>query len=235
MSPDVRLLVLAKAPVPGRSKTRLTPAFSPQEAADLAEAALRDTLEAVDRAIAAARRAGVHAEPVLVLDGKRPGWLPVSHPVLPQVAGGLDVRLAGAFAAGCVPPPAASASAARVVPCLLIGMDTPQVPADLLAATLLDLADPASGADAHLGPATDGGWWALGLRRPEPGLLLGLPMSTAGTCTATRRRLRDAGLRVRDLPALTDVDTPQDAASVAAQAPWSLFAEAYRRLRAVAS
>jgi glycosyltransferase A (GT-A) superfamily protein (DUF2064 family) len=60
-------------------------------------------------------------------------------------------------------------------------------------------------------------------------------MSTPFTCAATRTRLDEAGLEVRDLPVLTDVDTPADAALVAAQAPWSAFAHRYRTLREVAS
>src|SRR5690242_13674278 len=83
---DVTLLVIAKEPLPGRVKTRLTPPYSPREAAELAAAALGDTLEAV-RATPARRR-------VLVLDGRPGPWLPAGFEVVPQVPGGLDVRLA---------------------------------------------------------------------------------------------------------------------------------------------
>ena len=105
------LLVIAKEPRPGRVKTRLTPPFTPEEAAALAEAALADTLRAV--AAAPARRR------VLVLDGQPGPWLPPGFDVVPQCAGGLDERLAAAFA-GCDGP------------ALLIGMDTPQVTPGLL-------------------------------------------------------------------------------------------------------
>ncbi|MFJ5641506.1 DUF2064 domain-containing protein [Streptomyces sp. NPDC093223] len=190
------LLVIAKEPRPGRVKTRLTPPFTPAQAAGLAEASLADTLDAVAAAPAVRR--------VLVLDGKPGPWLPAGFDVVPQCAGGLDARLADAF--GHCRGPA-----------LLIGMDTPQVTPDLLT---VDFAD----CDAYFGPAEDGGFWALGLADPDPALLRGVPMSTAETGAVQRRRLVAAGLRVADLPRLRDVDTAADAAAVAALAPHGRFA-----------
>jgi glycosyltransferase A (GT-A) superfamily protein (DUF2064 family) len=199
------LLVIAKEPVPGRVKTRLTPPFTPPEAAALAEAALADTLLAV-AATPAARR-------VLVLDGTPGPWLPPGFDVVRQCAGGLDERLAAAFA-GCDGP------------ALLIGMDTPQVTPQLLT---VDFAD----CDAYFGPAEDGGFWALGLAEPDPALLRGVPMSTPVTGAVQRERLVRAGLRVRDLPRLRDVDTAADAHAVAALAPRGKFAARLARCRAV--
>ncbi|MFF7231508.1 DUF2064 domain-containing protein [Streptomyces sioyaensis] len=195
------VLVIAKEPVPGRVKTRLTPPYTPHEAAWLAEAALYDTLQAV-RAMPARRR-------VVVLDGRPGSWLPAGFDVRPQSAGGLDERLAAAFAGSAGPT-------------LLIGMDTPQVTPQLLAPAL------DSGAwddcDAWFGAADDGGFWALGLAAPDPGLLRGVPMSTDRTGAAQRARLAAAGLRVRELPPLRDVDTAADAEQVAAAAPDGRFA-----------
>ncbi|MCP8711091.1 TIGR04282 family arsenosugar biosynthesis glycosyltransferase [Streptomyces cellulosae] len=199
---EVTLLVIAKEPRPGRVKTRLTPPFAPEEAATLAEAALADTLDTVVRTPARRR--------VLVLDGEPGPWLPAGVEVVPQCAGGLDERLAGAFA-GCDGP------------ALLIGMDTPQVTPELLT---VDFAD----CDAWFGPAADGGFWALGLADPDPELLRGVPMSTPHTGAAQRGRLD--GLRVRDLPLLRDVDTAEDAAAVADAAPGGRFAARLARLTA---
>ncbi|MBQ1089705.1 DUF2064 domain-containing protein [Streptomyces sp. B93] len=196
------LLVIAKEPRPGRVKTRLTPPFTPREAAGLAEAALVDTLHAV-AATPASRR-------VLVLDGTPGPWLPPGFEVVPQSAGGLDERLAEAFA-GCAGP------------ALLIGMDTPQVTPGLLTVDF-------DGCDAWFGPADDGGFWALGLADPDPALLRGVPMSTPSTGAVQRARLTDAGLRVRDLPRLRDVDTAADTEAVAALAPHGRFAAALGRL-----
>ncbi|MBO1330366.1 DUF2064 domain-containing protein [Streptomyces sp. VRA16 Mangrove soil] len=196
MSTLPTLLVIAKEPRPGRVKTRLTPPFTPEQAADLAEAALTDTLGAVAAAPATRR--------VLVLDGAPGPWLPPGFEVVPQVAGGLDERLAAAFA-GCEGP------------ALLVGMDTPQLTPALLTVDF-------DAADAWFGPALDGGFWALGLAAPDPALLRGVPMSTPHTGAVQRERLVAAGLRVRDLPALRDVDTAADAQAVARSAPHSVFA-----------
>ncbi|MEU0033085.1 TIGR04282 family arsenosugar biosynthesis glycosyltransferase [Streptomyces sp. NPDC006333] len=198
------LLIIAKEPRPGRVKTRLTPPFTPGQAATLAEAALVDTLLAV--AATPARRR------VLVLEGAPGPWLPPGIDVVPQCSGDLDERLAAAFA-DCAGP------------ALLIGMDTPQVTPELLT---VDFAD----CDAYFGPAEDGGFWALGLAVPDPDLVRGVPMSTATTGAAQRERLTAAGLRVRDLPCLRDVDTAYDAGLVAAAAPGGRFAAELARLEA---
>ena len=201
------LLVIATQPVPGRVKTRLVPPCTYEQAAGLAEAALADTLHTA--AMLPARRR------VLVLDGRPGPWLPAGFEVVPQCGGPLDERLAGAFAA------------ARG-PALLIGMDTPQVTPGLLNVDW-------EAADAYFGPAADGGFWALGLRVPDPALLRGVPMSTPGTGAVQRARLLAAGLRVADLPQLRDVDTAADAVAAARQAPRSRFAARARQLAAVLS
>lgn len=199
------LIVIAKAPVPGRVKTRLTPPFTPEQAAALASAALEDTL-------AAALGTDVDHR-LLVLQGDpRPRWRR-SFAVVPQVAGSLDHRLAAAFEEAAVRDPG---------PVLLVGMDTPQVTPSLLRACL-----PADEEDAVLGPAEDGGFWSLGFRRPREhdlgALLVGVPMSTGHTGADQLRRLEDSGLRVRLAPTLRDVDTADDAQIVADLAPATLF------------
>lgn len=201
------LLVIAKEPVPGRVKTRLTPGFTPGQAAALAEASLADTLRTIAR-VPAARR-------VLVLDGTPGRWLPAGFDVVPQTRGTLDERIAAAFT-GC-----------RSGPAVLVGMDTPQLTPELLTRITWDATD------AWFGPATDGGFWALGLRTPARAdrLVRGVPMSTPRTGALQRRRLLDAGLVVRDLPVLGDVDTAEDARHVGALCPPdSHFAAALRAL-----
>lgn len=185
------MLVMAKAPVPGRVKTRLCPPCTPAEAAALAEAALADTLDAV-AACGAARR-------VIALDGEPGEWLPEGFEVIPQRASGFDRRLAGAWtdAGG---------------PGVQIGMDTPQVTDALLDAALADL----DRADAVLGHAEDGGWWAIGLRHPSPAVFAGVPMSTTRTGAHQEARLRALGFHPILLPTLVDLDTVADLPAVTA-------------------
>lgn len=201
------ILVIAKAPEPGRVKTRLCPPLTPQQAAELAEAALRDTLEAVSASPARRR--------VLVLAGEPGEWLPEGFEVVRQFGDGLDDRLANAFDTDDGP-------------CLLIGMDTPQVTPDLLAPALA--ADAWRSVDAWFGPALDGGFWALGLARPRPDLIRGVPMSRSDTGRIQRQRLVAAGLSVRDLPPLTDVDTVSDVADVLALTGSGAFAREVDRI-----
>jgi uncharacterized protein len=210
---SAQVIVIAKQPVPGRVKTRLTPPFSPRQAAGLAAAALADTLAAVAQ-VPAVRR-------VLALDGTAGDWLPPGFDVIAQHGRGLDERLAAAFG---------QAYAQLPVPMVLIGMDTPQVSPGMLEAAIRRLATGA--ADAVFGPAADGGFWLLGLRRPDPALLLGVPMSAADTGQAQLARLTDAGLRVCWLPLCTDVDDEATARAVAAQIPCSHFAAALRPMLA---
>lgn len=196
---DVALVVIAKAPVAGRSKTRLCPPCSPEEAAQLAEAALADTLRAV--AATPARR---H---VIALAGAPGSWLPAGFDVVAQRGDGLGERLGAAIAdAGA--------------PALVVGMDTPQLTTALLSDATTRLAT----ADAVLGPAFDGGYWAIGLNRADARVFEGVPMSSPLTGAAQRARLRALGLEVASLPPLRDVDTIGDAVAVGALAPATRFA-----------
>jgi len=206
-----QLMVIAKEPVPGRVKTRLSPPYTPAEAAELAEAALADTLAAV-ASVDATRR-------VLALAGTPGGWLPPGFDIIGQRAGGLDERIACALA---------DARATCPAPLVLIGMDTPQVTPALLAQAAEPLASGA--ADATFGPAEDGGFWLLGLRQIDPALVLGVPMSRADTGSRQLDRLQRAGLRVRLLPELADVDTAEEAERIAAETPGSRFATCVQAL-----
>ncbi len=196
-----KLIVIAKSPRPGHCKTRLAPPLTLEGAARVARAALSDTLAAA---------LGCPAdEHVLALAGEPGAWIPPGFRTIPQRGDGLDERLAAAFAdvGG---------------PALLIGMDTPQVTASLLADALAGLMLP--GVDAVIGPAFDGGYWAIGLREPAPELLCGVPMSRPETFAAQVRRLRLCGLAVRQLTPLRDVDRIDDARAVALLTPRSRFA-----------
>ncbi|MGI8801254.1 MAG: TIGR04282 family arsenosugar biosynthesis glycosyltransferase [Solirubrobacteraceae bacterium] len=202
------LVVIAKAPVAGLAKTRLCPPCTPAQAAALAEAALADTLARVLETPAERR--------VLVLEGSPGRWLPAGFELFAQRGSGLDERLAAAFAdvGG---------------PALIVGMDTPQMSSELLLEGLDALADP--GLDAVLGPALDGGYWSLGLRRPCAEAVLGVPMSSSQTCAHQRLRLSSLGLRVHELARLRDIDAIEDAFAAAARTPGSRLASAVAGLR----
>jgi uncharacterized protein len=203
------LAVIAKAPVPGRVKTRLCPPFSRAEAAALAEAALRDTLAAV-RGVRGVRRA-------VVLDGAPGPWLGPGIEVVPQRGGDLAERLAGAFAdlGG---------------PALVVGMDTPQLTPAILRGALAVL----ERRDAVLGTALDGGYWGIGLAAPEPRVFAGVPMSRADTGARQRARLRELGLSWEEREPLRDIDDAAAAFAVAASIPGSAFARALGLLSAAA-
>ena len=198
----IDLLVIAKAPQPGGSKTRLCPPFSYEQAASLAEAALVDTLHAV-AAVPSERR-------VLVLDGEPGSWLDDGFRVLAQRGAGLDVRLASAFE---------DAHDGR--PMLLIGMDTPQIKPSQLqhAAGLM------REGGAVLGEALDGGWWAIGLQEPRREIFEGVPMSTPDTGRLQRKRLEELGIRFTSLEVLRDIDTAEDAHAVAEEHPQLRFSK----------
>lgn len=214
MSSATCLLVVAKVPIAGQAKTRLSADIGSRAAARLAAAALLDTLDAV--------LATPGTLPVVAMTGRlsaaeRRAELTEALArcaVLPQRGTNLAERLANAHA------DVASLFPGSAV--LQIGMDTPQVTPDLLARSIKALHP--DGVDAVLGPATDGGWWALGLRSPDDAKVLRtVPMSRPDTGTRTLSALMDIGLRVDVLTELSDVDTLVDAVRVAALAPNGRF------------
>lgn len=209
---DARVLVLAKAPVVGLVKTRLCPPYTLEQAAALAAAALTDTLRAVGSSHASER--------TLVLDGRPEMVAAAGFDVVPQSAGGLDERIAAAF----------GGHPASQLPQVLVGMDTPQLTAALLDEAIALLLD--DSVDAVIGPAEDGGYWAVGLRHANADAFLGVPMSRPWTYDAQRARFDRLGLRVATLPGLRDVDDASDARCVADLAPSTAFAAMVREMDA---
>jgi hypothetical protein len=205
---SVALLVIAKEPLPGRAKTRLTPPCTPDQAAHLARAALLDTLDTVERTPAERK--------VLIFEGDARRWRRTGFEVIRQRGHGLGERLAAAF----------DDVGERA---LLVGMDTPQLTPELLLGGIDALRLP--GVDAVLGPALDGGYWSVGLRAPVRGAFAGVPMSSHSTFIRQRFRLRELGLRLHEQPLLRDVDTIEDALAVAAERPELRFAAALAAIR----
>lgn len=199
----VTVLVVAKAPVPGVAKTRLAAALGPEAAADIAAAALLDTLDAVAAAEVAARVVAVTGDldAASRFDDIRAAV--TDFTVIPQRGADFADRLANAHADTAV--------AAGPQPVLQIGMDTPQVTPELIVRS----ADALLSAPAVLGMATDGGWWALGVHSPtDADVLRAVPMSRDDTGAVTLRALRDTGINVIVIDELRDVDTVDDIAVV---------------------
>lgn len=203
------LIVIAKETIPGNVKTRLTPHFSPEHAAELAAAAIADTFAAV-AALPFTRR-------ILAFDGTVIPEGADRFEIIPQVSGGLDERLGAVF----------DECEGQTV---LVGMDTPQLRPEHLASVIGDWPD---GIDAWFGPAVDGGFWALGLARPNGDLIRGVEMSRSNTGVLQLVRLARAGLGIGMLATLTDVDTIVEATSVAAAAPDTRFAARFRDLESL--
>ena len=195
----MKVLVMAKAPVAGAVKTRMCPPLHLSEAAELATAALADTLQVVASSGADERW--------LALDGVPGQWLPAGFTVIAQRGASFAERLENAWAQAGGPT-------------LQIGMDTPQISTGLLQRAFATLeASPG----AVLGHADDGGWWALGLLQAQPGVFRDIPMSTPATGKQQADRLRELGLGPGLLPSLVDVDEWTHAVDVARKVPTTEF------------
>jgi len=185
-----RILVMAKAPVPGKVKTRL--GLPPQDAAGLQAALIRDTVEKA-WSLAPTTLAGAPADR---LDLIRP-ILPDAVAMIPQPSGDLGGRmLAGSRALFGTSPD----------PVLLLGTDAPTLPTEAIetAASALDLHD------ISIIPSTDGGYVLLGLRRPVAAVFRGVDWSTEAVHRQTLERAEGARLSVREGEPWYDVDEPED-------------------------
>ncbi|MGX9789564.1 TIGR04282 family arsenosugar biosynthesis glycosyltransferase [Mycobacterium sp. MMS18-G62] len=211
----VAVLVVAKAPVPGLAKTRLAAGVGDQLAADIAAAALLDTLDAVAAAPIQARVVALTGDLDAASAGDEIRERLADFTVVPQRGADFASRLANAHA---------DAAAATGLPVLQIGMDTPQVTDELIG----DCARELLAADAVLGLARDGGWWVLGVSEAQMAdCLRAIPMSRSDTGAVTLTALGDTGIHVSLVETLADVDTIDDVEVVRrACAPGSRFARA---------
>ena len=203
------LVVIAKQCLPGQVKTRLSPPFTLEQAAELASASLTDTLAAAS-AVNADRK-------ILYFDGTQIPPEASGFEIMKQPGGTLDVRIAHLFDT-------------LSDPVFLIGMDTPQITPALIQDAC---AQWPQNVDAWFGPAADGGFWALGLApMPNRGAFVrGVPMSTEDTGNRQLERLRRAGLRVKLLPRLTDIDTPATLRDVTQAIPRSALSSTLAKIQ----
>jgi uncharacterized protein len=182
------LVIVGKAPEPGRAKTRLVPPLSEAEAAEVAWAFLQDTC-------AAALGLGWERVSLVHPPGSLELLSTLGVRLVAQRGHGLGDALAGSFA-----------DHGQFDQTLLIGSDTPDLPIELVERASQQLA----GSDVVIGPAVDGGYYLLGMCRPHPGLFEEIAWSTQRVYAQTVARAEALGLRTAVLPAWADVDTPDD-------------------------
>lgn len=191
---DKRLVIFAKAPLPGYAKTRLIPALGLDGSAQLAHRLLMHTVE---QALAA------NIGPVEVCVSPsvhHPIWNTLSLPA--QLAwsyqgeGDLGQRMARAV----------HRIVAQEETIILMGTDCPGLTADKLRTAARSLDDH----DACLIPVSDGGYSLLGLNQPLPSLFSDMPWSTAAVTQLTRRRILTQGWTLKELATLHDIDEPDD-------------------------
>jgi glycosyltransferase A (GT-A) superfamily protein (DUF2064 family) len=214
----VVVLVVAKAPVPGQAKTRLAAGVGEQAAADIAAAALLDTLDAVADAPVADRVVALTGSLDDACAGDEIRSCLADFTVVPQRGANFAERLANAHLD--------AAAAAGGLPVLQIGMDTPQVTDALIGECARELL----AADAVLGLARDGGWWVLGVTEAAMAACLRtIPMSRSDTGAVTLAALEHTAANVSLVPTLADVDTVDDVDAVRQVcAPESRFVRATR-------
>jgi hypothetical protein len=197
--PDARILIFAKAPEPDRVKTRLIPALGPQGAAELHAGLLAETV---------ARLAATRIAPIELWCTPDPQAEP--FPRLAAQHGLACYRQQGADLGERMARAAADALG-RGAPVVLVGTDCPLLDGDYVASAIEAMV----GEDAALGPAADGGYVLLGLRRAAPELFADMPWGTDQVAARTRERMGMLGWRWAELPALWDLDRPEDLARYA--------------------
>jgi len=188
-----RVLVIAKAPAPGRAKTRLVPPLTAEQAADLQRALLLDTLAACSNELD--HVAILHADPAEAPELER---IAPGTPLVLQDGRGLEDALGGAIERHVAAGPVA-----------VVSSDVPGLPPGSLARAFAALD---AGADVVLGPALDGGYWLIAMARYHPEPLREIPWSTPAVLGVTLARCREAGLRVSLLETWRDLDTVVDLA-----------------------
>ena len=184
------LLVVAKRPAPGRTKTRLTPPLSPEQAAALYECFLRDTLDLV-------RRLPDVAPAIAYLPAEERAYFEALAPdfeLVLQEGADLGERLDNALTRLLM---------AGYQHVAIMNSDGPTLPLACLTGAFDALA---GGADVVLGPCDDGGYYLIGLKQPAPRLLREVRMSTPNVLSDTLAIAAEEGLTVELLPTWYDVD-----------------------------
>src|SRR5215207_6756464 len=187
------VVVMVKAPRAGFVKTRLTPPLSAGEAAALAACFAQDAVRGAVLSACEVVIAYTPADGRATLEALLPGGLRW----LEQRGRDLGERLEHA---------AAQSFARGAGPLVFVGTDSPTLPPSFITRAVSSL--DAGEADIALGPTEDGGYYLVGLRRPAPGLFRDIAWSTPHAYAHTARNAARLNLRLLELPAWYDVDTP---------------------------
>jgi uncharacterized protein len=190
------LIIFTRYPEPHRTKTRLIPRLGPEGAAEL-QGDMTDHTLAWARELAGKASVSVQVRFEGGDEARMRDRFGDSFPYLPQGPGDLGDRMARAF------EEAFAAGADRAI---VVGTDCPGITADLAEQAFERLAT----ADLVLGPATDGGYYLIGLRRPIPALFAGIAWGQETVLHETRKRAEELGLTISLLTTLSDVDRPED-------------------------
>src|SRR5687767_1484444 len=193
MSKRDTLLVVAKQPLPGQTKTRLCPPLSSTQAANLYECFLRDTLDVMRQ---------VHGVQCVI------GFLPESaREYFRQLAPEMDlICQLGASLGERLDHLLTQALASGSQRAVVMDSDSPTLPPEYIPQAFERLAD----ADVVIGPTRDGGYYLIGMKRPQPHLLRQVQMSTPHVLDDTLALAESTGLSVSLLPPWYDVDTIAD-------------------------
>ena len=194
------LIIMSKAPIPGRVKTRLSPSISPSICAQLHEAFLRDTVR--NAALLSGTRLIISYAPDSSLSFFR-NVAPNGCELVPQGAGNLGQRMHRCFERHC----------SSGTPTVMIGSDSPTLPVEYIGTAFHLLHSDQT--DIVFGPAEDGGYYLLGMTSPHESLFANMEWSTASVLRMSIDRCAKAGLRWSLLPEWYDVDTPEDLARLA--------------------
>ena len=190
------LVVMAKAPVPGEVKTRLTPPFTPREAVDLYKCFLQDRFSEMGRLI------GVDLAVAYTPTDARETFVRLSgngFQLFDQEGEDLGKRLNNIF----IEKLEQGYDAVSI-----IDSDTPDLPCTIIEQSFQALMS--DGADAVFGPCDDGGYYLVGMRRPHPELFENIPWSTEAVLEMTLARAGELGIRTKLLPVWNDLDTFED-------------------------
>jgi rSAM/selenodomain-associated transferase 1 len=200
---DCAIAIMAKAPRAGRCKTRLVPPLSPEQAAGLSRAFLRDI---TGNLALAARHAEISPYVAYAPAGEQSlfdGLLaPGTRLVLADGAGAMPDGVCG-FGTCLFHAIETLLGAGHGAACVL-NADSPNLPTGILVRAAAILAAP--GDRAVMAPAEDGGYTLLGMKAPHARLFADIAWSTEQVAAQTRARAREAGLELVELPVWYDVD-----------------------------